>query len=217
MDKNIAVIGLGTMGRTICETLVNRGASVLAIDNSIALVDKVKTSVEKAIVMDTSDSDAINQAPLDNIDIAIVTIGDSIEDNILTTTLLKQKKIPYIISRALNPTHSQVLRQLGADKIINVEEDYGNQLAEELMNPYVIGKVSINDDYIIQEISVEEIPMKVTNKFFANHNIQICAIQREDDLILINDIEDIQPNDVLFCLGSKSNFNTLFQDISRKS
>lgn len=53
----------GTLGRTICEVLTEKGAEVIAIDNVPAQINKVKDIVTQAIQLDSSDEDSIASAP----------------------------------------------------------------------------------------------------------------------------------------------------------
>ncbi|MBI9097846.1 MAG: TrkA family potassium uptake protein [Spirochaetaceae bacterium] len=157
MKKTFAVIGLGILGRKVCEVLTEKGGEVIAIDNTPVQINKVKDFVTQAILLDSTDEDSISSAPFDQVDAAIVAIGDNIEASILTTTLLKQLGVPYIISRAVNKTHYQVLKQVGADEVINVEEDQGRRIALNLIAPSVMEKVRLSKDIYLSEMYLPEI------------------------------------------------------------
>jgi len=53
-QKVFAVLGLGVFGRQICETLVNRGGSVIAIDQNPELIEQVKETVTQAVLINTT-------------------------------------------------------------------------------------------------------------------------------------------------------------------
>ncbi len=152
MAKTFAVIGLGLFGRKVCEVLTEKGGEVIALDNTPALVNKVKDYVSQAILMDSTDEDSIAEAPFDQVDAAIVAIGDNIEASILTTTLLKQTGVPYIIARAVNKTHYQVLKQIGANEVINIEEEEGSRIAQNLIAPSVMEKIPLSRKVILSEM-----------------------------------------------------------------
>ena len=156
MEKTFAVIGLGTFGLQLCNTLAAEGVTVIAIDNDAALVERVSEVVTQAVLLDATDPDALTGAPLENVDVAIVAIGSQIEASILATALLKRRVVPYIIARAISDLHHQVLRQLGANEVINIEVDEGIRLARRLVSPDVLSRFPISKDMSVAELYVPE-------------------------------------------------------------
>ena len=104
-EKVYAVIGLGTFGRRVAEVISDRGGEVIAIDNDPELIDKVKDSVTQAVLLDSTDELSLANAPFDDVDVAVVAIGDNIAASILTTALLKRIGIPYILARSISELH----------------------------------------------------------------------------------------------------------------
>ena len=151
-EKVFAVIGLGTFGRKVAEVLSSRGGKVIAIDNDPALIDKVKDSVTQAVLLDSTDETSLTNAPFDDVDVAVVAIGDNIASSILTTALLKRVGIPRILARSVSDLHEQVLKQIGADEIVNIEVDEGHRIAMRLISPEVLDRIPVS-----QSISVAEL------------------------------------------------------------
>ncbi len=179
--RNFAVIGLGEFGFSICEVLFTSGASVVAIDRNLEAVERVKRIVSTAMVVDTTNEDALLAAPLDDIDIAIVAIGDDLEGSILTTTLLKQRGVPYVIARSVSSLHSTVLRCVGANEIINIEVSSATRLARRLIAPDISSVITLTDDVIIREMTLPNFFIGKTIKEFAVHkkfNINLIALTR---------------------------------------
>jgi len=157
MNENIfLVIGLGTFGMQTCEELSKKGAKVIAVDNSPELIEKVKDGVTQAVHLDSTDEDSLLTLPMEDIDIAIIAIGDNVEANILTTALLKKAGIPYIIARASSELHERVLTQVGANEIINIEKDAGRQLAEKIISPDILDRVPITREISFAEVWAPE-------------------------------------------------------------
>ena len=220
MSKTIAVIGLGTLGRTICEVLTEKGAEVIAIDNTPAQINKVKDIVTQAIQLDSADEDSIASAPFDQVDAAIVAIGDNIEASILTTTLLKQHGVPYIISRAVNKTHHKVLKQVGAKEVVNVEEEEGARIAMNLMAPTLLEKVKLSRDIYLQEMPLPPAFIKTklaSLNLIEKFNLRLGALRRyytsldrdgnsvrTEKLLFPEADEELQDGDVLILIGSES-------------
>ena len=151
-EKVFAVVGLGTFGRRVCEILSEKGAKVIAIDNQPSLIDKVKDMVTQAVLLDSTDEESLGSVPFEDVDIAVVAIGDAIEASILTTALLKRVGVPYILARAISSIHEQVLRQIGADEIVNIEIDEGTRVANNLIAPEVLDRIPISERISIAEL-----------------------------------------------------------------
>ena len=173
VQQNFAVIGLGEFGIRICEMLAEGGGSVVAFDHDAQAVDRVKKIVPAAMVIDTTDENALRKAPLD----AIVAIGDNKEASILTTTLLKEREIPYIVARAVSPLHAIVLKRVGANRVLKIEEESASRIASELINPEALNSLSITEGYVICEVKVP--------KFFIGKTLSQIALKEKFNLTLV--------------------------------
>ena len=73
--KRYAVIGLGQFGNAIAKQLAERGAEVLAIDNSESNIQAIRDEVAFAVVMDATDKKVLNTHGLQDMDAVVVAIG----------------------------------------------------------------------------------------------------------------------------------------------
>jgi trk system potassium uptake protein TrkA len=224
-DKVFAVIGLGTYGKKVAEVLTEKGAQVIAIDNSPENVDRIKNSVTAAVLIDSTDESALLKAPLDDVDTAIVAIGDQIEASILTTALLKRRGIPYIVSRAVSDIHETVLRQVGANEVINLEVAEGIRVAQRLIAPEVLDTIPISGDFSLAEMYVPKIfigrsleELKIREKF----SVTVISIKRthidtdsvgnptrREELIFPKARDILQDSDILFVVGKNPDIEEL--------
>lgn len=133
MRKQCLVIGLGIFGMSVARRLVEEGAEVLAIDKNIKLVEKASNFVEKAMCINITSLDSLKDLPLDDFDVAVVGIGENISVSMLTCLALKETKINYIIAKAGDKLHKEVLKKIEIDEIVLPEEDVGNMTAEAIM------------------------------------------------------------------------------------
>ena len=150
------MLGLGVFGRQVCETLADRGASVIAIDQEPGLIEQVKETVTQAILVDTTDEESLSQAALAEVDVAVVAMGDNVEASILTTALLKKQGVGYVVARAISSLHARVLKQVGADEVLNLETDAGARLATRLVAPDVLEQVALSQDISLAEMYVPQ-------------------------------------------------------------
>ncbi len=224
-DKIFAVFGLGRFGYEICKVLSEKGAKVIAIDNREKIINKIKDTVTQAVLMDSTEEDALNNAGMQDVDVAIVAIGDNIDSNILTTTLLKNLGVPYIISRAINEIHAQVLKQIGATEVINIEIDEGNRLANRLVAPDVMDLIPVSDKEFLIELRIPKefvgktlIDLDLRKRF----NVNIVSIKRyhteidaegnpEVNQIVISPKPDqaFRINDIIVILGEEKNLQRI--------
>ncbi len=168
-DKVFAVIGLGVFGLKVCEVIAERGGRVIAIDKDPALIEKIKDIATQSILLDSTDETAMNQIPYADISVAIVAIGEHIEASILTTAILKRQGIPYIVARAVTEIHYQVLRQVGADEVVNIEIEEGQRIAQRLISPEVLDRISVTENISVAEVYV---PKDFLGKTLAKLNIR---------------------------------------------
>ena len=69
------VIGLGNLGRAIAESLTRIGNEVIGVDINPHKTEAVKHTISGAISLDTTDKDALNTLPLNELDSIFVTFG----------------------------------------------------------------------------------------------------------------------------------------------
>jgi trk system potassium uptake protein len=224
-EKVFAVIGLGAFGRKVCEVITERGGKVIAIDNDPELIDKIKDTVIQAVLLDSTDVDSLTNAPFDDVGAAVVAIGDNIASSVLTTALLKRIGIPYILARATSEIHEQVLKQVGADEIVNIEIDEGVRIGNKLMSPEVLDRIPIT-----QTISVAELypPKTFLGKNLGKldlrgkFNLNVIAITRialtvdetgnpvRNEQVLFPSGDDVlEDTDVLLIVGKNEDIDAL--------
>ena len=220
-----AVFGLGMFGRELCHRLAEKGSKVIAIDKNADLIDRIKDTVAQAVLLDSTDEESFRSAPLENVDIAIVAIGDNIESSILTTALLKQLGIPFILARAVSEIHARVLTKIGADRIINIEVEEGQRIAQELIAPAILEKVPISRTISIAEIQIPKSFVKKTLvelDLRRTFHVTLVSVKRifysvdnlgnpvQDEVVLFPDPnEALKENDVLLIVGENADIERL--------
>jgi trk system potassium uptake protein TrkA len=220
-----AVIGLGTFGKKVCEILSEKGGRVLAIDNDPRTIEAVKNDVTQAVLLDSTDEDSLSSVPLEDVDVAVVAIGDNIESSILTTALLKRAGVPYIVARGISDIHQQVLRQVGADETLNIEIEQGRRLALKLISPDVLDRVPITKTISIAEIYAPESfvgkPLSMLD-LRRKARITVVAIKRtilsidgggnavkKEDILFPGPDDRIEESDILMVVGKNEDIDNL--------
>lgn len=220
-----AVVGLGAFGLRVCEVLSEKGVKIIAIDNHPDAIDKIKQTVSQAILLDATDEISLNKVPFDDVDVAIVGIGDDMESSIVVTAHLRAIGVPRIVARAVRPIHRKVLLQVGADEVINIEEDAGQRLATRLTAPEVLDKIPLSETLSIAELFVPEefVGSSLQELDFRKRlGLIVVALRRtlvdveesgeavpEDHVIFPEPTEVLKQNDILVVAGKDTDIEEL--------
>ena len=150
--KSYIVIGLGRFGSRAAKRLCEFGCEVLAIDREPELVQPISNLVTQAVVADARDKEVLRALGAKDFECAIVAIGADLADSVLATMNLKELGVPYIVCKAFDETHRQVLLKLGADRVVIPEQENADRLAKNLSSPNVLDYIELSDEYGIIEI-----------------------------------------------------------------
>ena len=150
--KSYIVIGLGRFGSQAAKRLYELGCEVLAIDHNSELVHPIANQVTQAVVADARDKEVLRALGAKDFECAIVAIGDNLADSVLATMNLKELGVPYIVCKASDETHRQVLMKLGADRVVIPEQEHADRLAKNLSSPNVLDYIELSEEYGIIEI-----------------------------------------------------------------
>ena len=150
--KSFVVIGLGRFGSETARSLCRQGCEVLVLDNSGELVQAISDDVTQAVVGDARDKEVLRALGVKDFDCAIVAIGDSLADSVLATMNLKELGVPYVICKAHDDTHREVLKKLGADRVVIPEKEQAVRLAKSLASRNVLDYIELSEDYGILEV-----------------------------------------------------------------
>ena len=203
--RSFIVVGLGRFGSQAAKRLYRQGCEVLAIDNDNDLVQQISDEVTQAVVADAQDKEVLRALDVKSFDCAIIAIGDSLADSVLATMNLKELGVPHIVCKAHDETHRQVLKKLGADRVVIPEQENADRLAMSLSSPNVLDYIELSDDYGIIEVPA---PATWQDKSLIELNVRaklgvnILAIKREGDITVSPAAEfRIAKEDILVVLG----------------
>lgn len=128
------VIGLGNFGSTLAATLTDMGHSVIGVDSNAHRIEEIKDRIDLAYILDATERVSLRSLPLEEIDCVIVAIGQSMDSSLRTVASLKELKVKNIIARALDTTHSSILRAMDIQKILIPESYAARIFAEKILS-----------------------------------------------------------------------------------
>ena len=211
--KSYVVIGLGRFGMELAASLYERGEEVLVIDTDETLVDKMADRVTRAVAADARDRDVLEKLGVENFDRAIVAVGTDLASSALITMNLKALKIRYILCKAGDNTHKEILERLGADRVIIPERDMAEKLAISLTSTGILDFIELSDEYGIVEMSV---PAKWRGKSVrelklrSRYGVNVIAIRQGDEISIPPDADtSLQDSMILVLLGRYDQINQI--------
>lgn len=180
--KRFLVVGLGQFGAELAKALYAKGAEVIAIDNNMDVVERMKDSVTSAVNLDITNEEAIRSLNLTDINAAIVAIGEDREASILATAIIKDLGIENIIARRAGELHGKILEKVGATRVISPEINIADQLARNLISPGLLEHIALPDGHTIFQVEARP---EFYNKtlieldFRRNFGLLVVGIQRK--------------------------------------
>lgn len=211
-----AVIGLGEFGRAAAVGLAQNGVEVIAVDIDMDRVNALKDHVTLAVRLDATQQEALAAHGIAEVDVLIAAIGANFEAQVLVVVHAKEFGIKKIVARATTPDHRRVLKAVGADDVLNPEEEAARWTVQRLVITNISSYFELAEGFSMVEV---EAPPGIVGKSLEELNlrrrfrINLVAIKRMEttaagERVLRNFIpvpmpnEIIQQSDVLALVGS---------------
>lgn len=212
--KRFAVIGLGHFGGSVARKLYEDGREVIAVDGDKERVQDAAEYSEQAICVDATDKRTLENIGLDEVDAAIVSLGERMDVITLAALHLKEIGIPYLIVKAISADHEKILRAIGVDEVIHPEEFAAKSLATRLSLFGVSDFLPVLPNYSVVLLKTPHCFLNQTISVMESKSIQVVGIQRGNEVILTPfDNELLQPSDMLIVIGENKDLNRLAERI----
>ena len=206
--ETFAVIGLGRFGSALAEELCAQGHQVLAIDPDEKAVQRMADKVTQAVAADCQDSEVLEMLGVRDADCAIVAFSGDIGASVLIALNLKNVGVPKVICKARSHSHAEILRRIGADRVVFPEHEGGRNLARALANRDILSYIELSEGFGIVKLRV---PLLWRDKTLRTldirhrYRVNVIAIQNGDGRV--NHVPEadyaFRRDDLIFALGSK--------------
>lgn len=186
MAKSFVVIGLGRFGSSIARALAEKGFEVMVIDSDENEVREFAELVTHSFVLDATDERALRDIGVADVDVAIVSVGQSIDTSILITLILKELGVKQVIVKAVNDRHGKILQRIGADKVIYPEREVATRLAESFVSTKIFDYIELSPIHSIIEIAAPKPFIGRTLRQIAlgeKYNVFVIAIRRKIPIV----------------------------------
>ena len=156
MEKQYAVLGLGSFGESVALTLENMGCDVLVMDDSYEKIQEISDKVSYAMKADVADPEALQSLGGRNLDGVVIAVSKNLEGGIMATMLCKEMGIPLVVAKAKNSLQGAILERVGADRIVYPEIEMGSRVAKSLVSREFMDWIELSKDYSMVEIAVPD-------------------------------------------------------------
>lgn len=203
--KQFLVAGLGLFGTSVAVTLQGLGYDVYALDSDENIVQDLSMQLPYVVCGDASDKKTLQSLPLEDVDVAVVAIGN-VERNMMATMLLKELGIKQVVSKAINSLHGAMLSKIGADKVVYAERDMGERVAHNLISAGVMDYIELSSEISVMSLAI---PTEFVGKNLIEadlrrrYDVNVVAIKRDGRTIVNPKAQEVfQPEDEIIVLGT---------------
>jgi trk system potassium uptake protein TrkA len=223
--KQFGVIGLGRFGSAMATTLAELGHDVIGVDGDETRVQRLADTITHALQIDATDEKALRAAGIQDVDVAVVSIGENIESSLLVVMQLRELGIKTIVAKAVTPLHGRILEMLGVSRVVFPEREMAIRVAHGLVLPNVLEYIELSRDFSIVELPAPEPFIGKSLKQLElrpRYGLTLIAIKRtpEGGGPLTTNIapsadETIRRDDILALLGSTERLGQLDQVLAK--
>ncbi|MBT1383742.1 TrkA family potassium uptake protein [Mycoplasma bovis] len=208
-NQDICIIGTGRFGSAVIGQLAKMDCSLLLVDSDEHILNEYKDVAQKIVVADATNIKALKALNIAEMDTVVVAVSDNIE----IVAALLELNVKNLIVRAKSKTHARVLKQIGANVIIQPEYEAGvrtaliaanpnfmrfSQNLQEIGDNFVMGTTSLNSQFFegkpIKEIKFRDLGVSVVLIKRGARSILpsgLTTLERGDLLTLIGKVEDV--------------------------
>ncbi|KHL12126.1 UNVERIFIED_CONTAM: potassium transporter [Mumia flava] len=174
------IIGLGRFGTAVASSLIRLGHEVLAVDESMDIVQRWATDFTHVVQLDSTDEEALRQIGADQFERAVVGIGTDIEASVLTVLTLNELGIREVWAKAINKKHGKILERVGARHVVYPESAMGERVAH-MVTGAMIDYIEFDDGFAIARTAAPEEAVGRTlaeSALRTGHGITVVGVKR---------------------------------------
>ena len=150
--RRFAVIGAGTFGAEVAETLFSKNNEVLIIDIDPDRVQDLQSISSQAVQADATDVETLQALGVNEVDCAVVSLGDRIDVSILVTLHLREMGVREIVVKATTDEHGKILKMIGATEVVFPEKQMAQRVGRRLSAPNIHDQIELAEDLSVLEL-----------------------------------------------------------------
>ena len=211
--KSVLIVGAGQFGIHIAKQMIELRCEIMAVDSDEECINAILSYATNAQIGDSTNADFMNSLGIPDFDVCIVTISDSFQDSLETTSLLKELGARKVISRAQDDVQEKFLLRNGADETVYPEKQTAVRLAIKEASDDILDVFQLDRDINIYEVRV---PKAWNNKTLTEldirkkHNLNVIAVKTKEQLVLPTPDMILNSEDAVLLLGNMKDIQKAF-------
>ncbi|AHI52473.1 potassium channel family protein [Spiroplasma culicicola] len=215
--KSFAIIGANHFGLSVAQTLDEKKQHIKIFDINEEKLNLYVSEFEsvEAIVLDTTNKNALERNGISQFDCVIVCFGSSMEASILTVLNLIDLGVENITVNARDKHHKRILLALGIeeDKVIIPDVMTGKLVATKSLFDIEGDVQSTDGEYSFTSIQVldENVIDKTIseNGLSTNKDFNIVQIKRNGKVVIPDEYTTLKEEDILIVFAKNTMINDL--------
>lgn len=182
---------MGSFGHHLCRAFSQMKCEVMIVDKSADALEDMLPFVVSARVADCTKEDVLRSFDIPSFDACFVCAGESFENSLQITDLLKELGAKRVFSKAEHDVQEKFLLHNGADEVIFPEKDIAQNIAIREISDNIFDCLSLTKDYVICEI----LPMKkwigktvVDINMRSKYNLSLLGVKNGATMVPMPDI-----------------------------
>ena len=182
VKDHFVICGFGSTGRSAAQELLDRGilaSSIVAVDRNEGALEEATRLGFVAVVGDATQSAVLAQAAIDGARAVVVTPNRDDTAVLVTLTARELNPDAHIVSSGREQENLHLLRQGGADEVIDSTAAVGRMLGLAVSAP---GAVTVLDDLLDAGSGIELVevaPIEVDGSPLVPHGSMLVAVVRD--------------------------------------
>ena len=183
----VVIMGGGKMGLSLASLLVSDGHDVSLIENDQGLCNIASSELDAMIICGSgTNGKVLEEANIEDADVFVAATGND-EVNLLSCILVNEYKIPKIIARVSDITHSHAFKEVGIDSVVSPELTTASYVEKLIIRP------KIADLVVMGKGDAELLDIKLENDKYVgkkigdvspDDNFLIVAVYENDNLLI---------------------------------
>jgi len=212
----IIIVGVGKLGEYLAKCLVKEGNAVTLVDVSfMTSMDVINNEDLNYVVGSGLDANVLNEAGISDADL-LISVMESDEQNVMCSLLGRKLGAKHTIARIRTPEYSNTVNllkdELGLSMLINPEALTATQIARALSIPsameaitFLKGRIQLVSFKVKENSPIDKITVSGISKKVGN--LIICAIEREENIIVPSGNTKLLANDKIYVSGDTKAIN----------
>ena len=214
----IIIMGLGRVGQSLANLLIDDGYDITIIDDNEALCNDAAAELDALVICGNgTNSKILEETNIEDADFFIATTRND-EANLLSCILVKKYNVPNIIARVSNPDHEEAFIAVGIDNVISPEITAAGFLEKLVTRPNVADLVSIGEgdaEIFDMTITNDKLVGKRVGDISPTKDFIIIAMYQNEKLIIPQEDNIIGPGEKVSVLVKRGSFSKVSKKLEK--